>query len=181
MRSIPAHAGKTDGRHAATACPREHPRSRGENHIAKGGFDAALGTPPLTRGKQQPKLLVAHFLRNIPAHAGKTRPALYSPLSSEQHPRSRGENTLGYEVVDWIEKTSPLTRGKHTSSPAKFGSQCRILYHSERRACRARRRLAGFDHPGFNPTSPLVLFLNGRRISDNPSTSTTSQSWRCTL
>jgi len=23
--------------------------------------------------------------------------------------------------------------------------------------------------------------LNGRRISDNPSTSTTSQSWRCTL
>ena len=52
LRLIPAHAGKTRtalGRYGQTAA---HPRSRGENEIARAEDVNANGSSPLTRGKR---------------------------------------------------------------------------------------------------------------------------------
>ena len=89
---IPAHAGKTVV--WGDSCPRmrAHPRSRGEN-VAKGVARAlGEGSSPLTRGKQHRSRLYLEKHRLIPAHAGKTLPALSKAGPAWAHPRSRGEN-----------------------------------------------------------------------------------------
>ena len=69
---IPAHAGKT----RAICCPRRtaaaHPRSRGENYGTTGVPFCAMGSSPLTRGKQDDLVSGLSVERLIPAHAGKT-------------------------------------------------------------------------------------------------------------
>ena len=69
---IPAHAGKT-----CIAMQRErgdgaHPRSRGENEIARAEDVNSNGSSPLTRGKPLSRRNPAPTCRLIPAHAGKT-------------------------------------------------------------------------------------------------------------
>ena len=69
---IPAHAGKT---RSSLVCPRRqraHPRSRGENLMARQGAMAAGGSSPLTRGKPVSGQLLDYQSGLIPAHAGKT-------------------------------------------------------------------------------------------------------------
>ena len=70
------------------------------------------GTSPLTRGKPErgdPRLVLE---RNIPAHAGKTTEHAEAKESSEEHPRSRGENYIPFFEGEGALGTSPLTRGK---------------------------------------------------------------------
>ena len=70
--NIPAHAGKTTSKSSNFRLATEHPRARGENRSVLTGVAMVPGTSPRTRGK---RLLVARnlfYLRNIPAHAGKT-------------------------------------------------------------------------------------------------------------
>ena len=62
MRLIPAHAGKTDRTSRATASARAHPRSRGENEIARAEDVNANGSSPLTRGKH---FLTCAFIAQI--------------------------------------------------------------------------------------------------------------------
>ena len=69
---IPAHAGKTIRLRVPLSSRRAHPRSRGENAMAKGKISAEEGSSPLTRGK--PVVVDTHIAGEglIPAHAGKT-------------------------------------------------------------------------------------------------------------
>ena len=48
----------------------------------------------------------------IPAHAGKTSRGLRSSSPRAAHPRSRGENAGGRDVLPGVNGSSPLTRGK---------------------------------------------------------------------
>ena len=69
---IPAHAGKTWIRLVRWCTTRAHPRSRGENFVARCKCDSMLGSSPLTRGKPSPDTQTPARQGLIPAHAGKT-------------------------------------------------------------------------------------------------------------
>ena len=92
--------------------PRAHPRSRGENKIARRFRGQRRGSSPLTRGKQRLWRAVPVREGLIPAHAGKTaRPARRS-CAPRAHPRSRGENRIITGRTCVMTGSSPLTRGK---------------------------------------------------------------------
>ena len=111
-RLIPAHAGKTSCERSPRSQPRAHPRSRGENLKCGCLGVAVLGSSPLTRGKLDQRRPAAGLGGLIPAHAGKTRPALPSRGSWPAHPRSRGENIRACGLGLTYGGSSPLTRGK---------------------------------------------------------------------
>ena len=91
-RLIPAHAGKTRGGRAERPHHQAHPRSRGENTLARKLSGESDGSSPLTRGKRIIKRFARFFARLIPAHAGKTRLSMLLRARVPAHPRSRGEN-----------------------------------------------------------------------------------------
>ena len=72
-RLIPAHAGKTHCSVLSVCRGAAHPRSRGENVIARGARKRCGGSSPLTRGKRCTHHDTRGYLRLVPAHAGKTR------------------------------------------------------------------------------------------------------------
>mgnify|MGYP005821478899 CR=1 FL=1 len=51
-RITPARAGKTRRLSYLTNCPKDHPRSRGENSGPAGPCEGSTGSPPLARGKR---------------------------------------------------------------------------------------------------------------------------------
>ena len=77
-----------------------------------GAWRRAVGSSPLTRGKQPSVQVVIHPGRLIPAHAGKTVFFLCSFIMFSAHPRSRGENVLNSATSMLTTGSSPLTRGK---------------------------------------------------------------------
>ena len=89
---IPAHAGKTFGPYPAD--------------------DREAGSSPLTRGKRGQERGCYFVEGLIPAHAGKTPRTTRRSASRKAHPRSRGENGLGETLLDHLQGSSPLTRGK---------------------------------------------------------------------
>ena len=89
---IPAHAGKTSASGTGMGGPRAHPRSRGENAVARNKVTNNIGSSPLTRGK---RIIVFRFrfrLGLIPAHAGKTPGVAHGSTSgSGSSPLTRGK------------------------------------------------------------------------------------------
>ena len=98
---IPAHAGKTPGDPRAGDACRAHPRSRGENRLARRREGGEAGSSPLTRGK--PQMLRARAITEglIPAHAGKTACVTDVTCARWAHPRSRGENRPSLDARTW--------------------------------------------------------------------------------
>ena len=117
-----------------------HPRSRGENEPLTSAPDSSLGSSPLTRGKPagRPRPRMARGL--IPAHAGKTRQALYRFDPTAAHPRSRGENAPDQPTIQSTRGSSPLTRGKRRRHPA--GPTRRRLIPAHAGKTHARRTVA---------------------------------------
>ena len=114
---IPAHAGKTLQPMGRRLHLGAHPRSRGENEIARAEDVNSNGSSPLTRGKP-PFLAIARFLLGlIPAHAGKTWFHQSHQADPRAHPRSRGENIAAASAPDRRPGSSPLTRGKRGACP----------------------------------------------------------------
>ena len=111
-RLIPAHAGKTPVHSRWCAVGEAHPRSRGENDGSVSMSVEPVGSSPLTRGKLEDDTELDGPRRLIPAHAGKTLFADGVHITVPAHPRSRGENVDGDEVVVYECGSSPLTRGK---------------------------------------------------------------------
>ena len=114
-RNIPAHAGKTTPKRGCTPQSTEHPRTRGENGHRFFVAKMHAGTSPHTRGKPQSASLRDLWIRNIPAHAGKTRASKSVLVIEKEHPRTRGENATVFSYDRSAEGTSPHTRGKHDS------------------------------------------------------------------
>ena len=111
---IPAHAGKTASPKRAQLSEAAHPRSRGENLVARGRGNSRRGSSPLTRGKPVSMLSIVDLLRLIPAHAGKTTCSWSPRRTLRAHPRSRGENSRTVPRRYRRRGSSPLTRGKRT-------------------------------------------------------------------
>ena len=83
------------------------------------------GSSPLTRGKRASNRRKCREIRLIPAHAGKTFEPGGQRLTTQAHPRSRGENYSELGNTPSMTGSSPLTRGKLTSastasSPARL-------------------------------------------------------------
>ena len=114
---IPAHAGKTLFDVSTGKQRRAHPRSRGENGYYGSGSEGFSGSSPLTRGKQCLAVSSCYSVGLIPAHAGKTTPVLAVMVVGPAHPRSRGENGFRETLLDHLQGSSPLTRGKPDMSP----------------------------------------------------------------
>ncbi len=113
---IPAHAGKTS-RLCSFRSPRPaHPRSRGENCGARVKPRGVGGSSPLTRGKHRNGVLGFGKHGLIPAHAGKTSAQTTQAPVTAAHPRSRGENRGLTRDVAGTEGSSPLTRGKRSTT-----------------------------------------------------------------
>ena len=136
---IPAHAGKTSSFYAMLAPCRDHPRSRGENNRRRVVAWARPGSSPLTRGKLVCWSVLPTIAGLIPAHAGKTSPALQPPGPLTAHPRSHGENDDQRRMVEHLAGSSPLTReNKPPLTAFQMPPGSSPLTRAKRHACSAR-------------------------------------------
>ena len=168
--NIPAHAGKT----LALACRpldvTEHPRSRGENAENTVTVPSVGGTSPLTRGKLERQQHSAEQIRNIPAHAGKTHPHPDTQQRHQEHPRSRGENTLANPAFMDKRGTSPLTRGKRRSRASSGVTVRNIPAHAGKTAQLAVTARAAQEHPRSRGENAARLLSISRQIGTSPLT-----------
>ena len=173
---IPAHAGKTSSRRGVLVRAAAHPRSRGENSAWSQCYLFVPGSSPLTRGKPDIAERRSNLLRLIPAHAGKTRPAMARPPPNTAHPRSRGENPVRSRMLAATSGSSPLTRGKRFRPSACRSFRRLIPAHAGKTWGVGRRLGVGWAHPrsrgenacvvddcaGLEGSSPLT---RGKRIA----------------
>ena len=115
--NTPAYAGKTTKTHRRGKRIWKHPRLRGED-VAICFLTSSVGeTPPLTRGRQQPKWTTPSGFGNTPAYAGKTFPHDVRPQPPQKHPRLRGEDYRYFPNQITGKETPPLTRGRPSARP----------------------------------------------------------------
>ena len=144
---IPAHAGKTSRRGRRRFRWWAHPRSRGENAPATWCGSRGWGSSPLTRGKQDVAQSPSWPEGLIPAHAGKTNPALSPLMRGWAHPRSRGENDILNATGFRLTGSSPLTRGKPVGEGFGFGVRGLIPAHAGKTVCEGDDVLVRGAHP----------------------------------
>ena len=118
LRIIPACAGNTSARMAASNAVRDHPRMRGE-HTKSGHTRMGIaGSSPHARGTRSWPWRGCPCSRIIPACAGNT-PQDSGPNSpTGDHPRMRGEHHAGLGVALDGGGSSPHARGTHLQSVA---------------------------------------------------------------
>ena len=144
---IPAHAGKTGPVWPLGPGKWAHPRSRGENPPRLSVDAPHEGSSPLTRGKRSRAWSPTPTPGLIPAHAGKTRVAIYNVTTTGAHPRSRGENSETLAMVRPGSGSSPLTRGKHVDCLNIPGAPRLIPAHAGKTPSRSAHRRFGRAHP----------------------------------
>ena len=110
--TIPARAGETKRTSTASSPPRDHPRSRGGNHVLAGQRAECNGPSPLARGKLKSLPNELFMLGTIPARAGETWQCQGGGAVDRDHPRSRGGNRATSYGVPGRWGPSPLARGK---------------------------------------------------------------------
>ena len=91
-RITPAYAGNTLHYHQDFFAHRDHPRLRGKDKLSDNYNFVELGSPLLTRERQNFFINSCHDLRITPAYAGKTLILLYTICQFEDHPRLRGKD-----------------------------------------------------------------------------------------
>ena len=167
---IPAHAGKTT--HADATAPRAaaHPRSRGENHKDALKAHVIRGSSPLTRGKHQSRRECRRGMGLIPAHAGKTRSRPPCPVSSQAHPRSRGENFLVSATTETLTGSSPLTRGKREGRGLGAPGSGLIPAHAGKTAWIHRETGLPWAHPRSRGENPAALAVREASAGSSPLT-----------
>ena len=111
LRSIPAHAGKSDRLSAFRYRSRVHPRARGEIPCRDGGIGLSRGPSPRTRGNRFKRRGMVYYVRSIPAHAGKSLRTAIPAVSEWVHPRARGEIVSEPIPGGGSRGPSPRTRG----------------------------------------------------------------------
>ena len=144
---IPACAGSTLFLPLAICCSRDHPRVRGEHPAFQALQAAAAGSSPRARGAQPTIPVLTTPMGIIPACAGSTGFPRSGAGKAGDHPRVRGEHTLGVSDSERPWGSSPRARGAPGRAdqwrtvpgiiPACAGST-----RGPHRHCRSRR-----DHP----------------------------------
>ena len=183
VRLIPARAGSTSSLTSTIRSPWAHPRSRGE-HTGQGLRAVERGgSSPLARGAQHQRPGGERPRRLIPARAGSTEKGSSEGISSEAHPRSRGEHRSVPSPMRSHPGSSPLARGAPTGQflsenarrliPARAGSTrveeddpARRPAHPRSRGEHRRGELGVDGGPGSSPLArgalPFVLGQGGR-------------------
>ena len=113
----PAHAGTTLMVGIVLPATQDHPRSRGDNDNHDAILKPVEGSPPLTRGQPRVKTAVITGTRITPAHAGTTSEMTGGITTTEDHPRSRGDNLLRDANKQMKTGSPPLTRGQRRARP----------------------------------------------------------------
>ena len=108
----PADAGKTHSNGTHGTFSRDHPRGCGENSCNSSIITGKLGSPPRMRGKPVQSECPPSELRITPADAGKTRIHITITISSRDHPRGCGENSLSSSSCRSRSGSPPRMRGK---------------------------------------------------------------------
>ena len=122
-RIIPARAGFTLRRHAQGRHGPDHPRSRGVYAAQVGSVGLIVGSSPLARGLLLvlPEAGLGGGI--IPARAGFTLGRLASPMTTRDHPRSRGVYGTGWRIVNMDTGSSPLARGLRPAQRLELGAR----------------------------------------------------------
>ena len=89
---IPARAGDTPVPRRSYTMFRAHPRSRGEHKYQVPDSHPEPGSSPLARGTRKRNATQSFLSGLIPARAGNTSGSLWDRVTTEAHPRSRGEH-----------------------------------------------------------------------------------------
>ena len=147
--SSPLTRGKRRGGARRVRLAVAHPRSRGENEGGDGFGDPLAGSSPLTRGKPHEDVEAIPERRLIPAHAGKTAESVAPHGTKQAHPRSRGENFVGWPALACLWGSSPLTRGKRIMGQQAARGQGLIPAH----AGKTQRWFRRWRSPGAHPRS----------------------------
>ena len=166
VRLIPAHAGKTHQPTTGVSKNTAHPRSRGENVLARCAHASTPGSSPLTRGKRLDSPVLATHGRLIPAHAGKTPKRRAIRTTDQAHPRSRGENRSRIIRGFLSRGSSPLTRGKLLGVEPLEVSRRLIPAHAGKTVKCLRTTSASSAHPrsrGENTSRPALLLRRSIR------------------
>ena len=169
-RLIPAHAGKTWYRRTLGTQQPAHPRSRGENGIAKIAQRALGGSSPLTRGKLQAIVPIIASVRLIPAHAGKTATPHKAQVTMRAHPRSRGENGIHSMSNSCRPGSSPLTRGKPPEARQRDPDDRLIPAHAGKTRSPAGVSSSVKAHPRSRGENCTNLFPSLCRAGSSPLT-----------
>ena len=144
---IPAHAGKTSQSSAHRACPRVHPRSRGENGSLFLHRHMVLGSSPLTRGKRDFARDELGCVGLIPTHAEKTPGTRRRARQRRAQPHSRGENSNLRRNDFSAAGSSPLTRGKLIPVQGRFLVERLIPAHTGKTKSAQSQQSASWAHP----------------------------------
>ena len=124
-RITPAPAGKTLILCRSLGLFADHPRTCGENEVAKPGITAAYGSPPHLRGKQRSRGPTSPLPRITPAPAGKTPSPQDIQCRTPDHPRTCGENLAFSSRSVCAFGSPPHLRGKPARRP-HWSPQMRI-------------------------------------------------------
>ena len=134
---------------------------RGEKILGAAGDGYEMGSPPRARGKGGVYEIPAHRRGITPACAGKRVSVTALQPVRRDHPRVRGEKSLGYRSATGKEGSPPRARGKDQSgvqeainpgiTPACAGKSLS--------ACRSRP--SGRDHPRVRGEKDDAILLAG--------------------
>ena len=123
---IPACAGSTCQGSFEACQGRDHPRVRGEHTIWVSNASSTPGSSPRARGAQELVEAVETVLGIIPACAGSTPHAALYGIRERDHPRVRGEHSMGMIGPVPSAGSSPRARGA-LGSPRGTGQHGGII------------------------------------------------------
>ena len=112
IRFTPAYAGKMRGPSSRLSVIQVHPRIRGEDKKAHDSGNIPEGSPPHTRGRSFPVLILAPLRGFTPAYAGKILAGDVPACFSGVHPRIRGEDFSTLILRHLRTGSPPHTRGR---------------------------------------------------------------------
>ena len=108
---VPAHAGVIPGRRPKAWTRPGRPRTRGGHPREAAVYQPEDGSSPHTRGSSRRRGAGAEACRVVPAHAGVIPTRAPATRLSSRRPRTRGGHPALTIGVDWMERSSPHTRG----------------------------------------------------------------------
>ena len=110
-RTTPARAGTTPRGAGCRVRTSDHPRSRGDHINASTVSRTSFGPPPLARGPHEAWWRGGDRPRTTPARAGTTPCPPRIPITSADHPRSRGDHRVAGLGHGQFSGPPPLARG----------------------------------------------------------------------
>ena len=170
MGSSPLTRGKSYSHDIRDFGGKDHPRLRGEKVFDDCPHLFLRGSPPLTRGKANCRVVEAVPQRITPAYAGKSCTSQRLPNRGRDHPRLRGEKRSAGKVLLVRGGSPPLTQGKEPpKTDIKFTIGITPAYAGKREYHKSGR-IHCQDHPRLRGEKVLILPCLRRQLGSPPLT-----------